>query len=155
MDNSASQRILMQLASHRISLPDHYSGIETKKVLLVEDDEAFKEVLGSFFESHFFDVTAVSSGVDGVREIMKCDYDVIVCDMMMPGLPGDMFYFAVERIKAHLCSRFIFITGMRGKPKIIEFIKRVNGTILWKPFHSDDLLEVVEFVQRRAGQGGQ
>lgn len=70
----------------------------------MEDDEAFKEVLGSFFESHFFDVTAVSSGVDGVREIMKCDYDVIVCDMMMPCLPGDMFYFAVERISTPLLT---------------------------------------------------
>src|ERR1043166_1888462 len=130
-----------------ISLPQHYSGMQTKRILLLEDDVQFKEIIKEFLESNFFDVVAVKNGVEGVREILKSDFEIIICDMMMPTLPGDMFYFAVERMRPHLCNRFIFITGLRGNDKIVSFIKKVNGTMLAKPFHVDDLLEMIGFVQ--------
>jgi DNA-binding response OmpR family regulator len=124
--------------------------MQTKRVLLLEDDDDFNAIIKEFLESNFFEVVSVRNGVEGVREVMKSDFDVIVCDMMMPALPGDMFYLAVERMRPHLCARFIFITAMRGNPKITEFIKRVNGTMLAKPFHVDDLLEMIGFVQVKA-----
>ena len=137
----------MQIPSKRINLPEQYSGMQTKRILLLEDDDQFSAVIKDFLESNFYEVVAVRNGVEGVREILKSDFEAIVCDMMMPTLPGDMFYFAVERMRPHLCDRFIFITGMRGNPKVNDFIKKVNGTMLAKPFHVDDLLEMIGFVQ--------
>jgi len=99
-----------------------------------------------FLESHFYDVVAVNNGVEGVRAVLNQDFDVIVCDMMMPKLPGDMFYAAVERMRPHLCRRFIFITGHRGNPKINDFIKQVRGTMLPKPFRMDALIDAVGIV---------
>jgi len=100
-----------------------------------------------FLESHFYEVIAVSNGAEGVRAVLKDEFDVIICDMMMPKLPGDMFYTAVERMRPHLCRRFIFITGHRGNQKINDFIKQVRGTMLAKPFRMDDLIEAIAFVQ--------
>lgn len=137
----------------KIQMPSEYSGVQTRRILLLEDDDQFSEIIQSFLESNFYEVVAVRNGVEGVREVIKSNFDVIVCDMMMPTLPGDMFYYAVERMRPHLASRFIFITGLRGNPKVNDFIKRVNGTILAKPFHVDDLLEVIGFVQVRASMG--
>lgn len=137
----------MTPSSKRIRLSSDYSSLQTRRILLLEDDDDFNAILTEFLESNFYQVVSVRNGVEGVREVMKGDFDVIVCDMMMPALPGDMFYLAVERMRPHLCSRFIFITGLRGNPKITEFIKRVNGTMLAKPFHVDDLLEMIGFVQ--------
>jgi DNA-binding NtrC family response regulator len=139
----------MQTVPSRVNIKDSCSMIETKRVLLLEDDEMFKGVVKEFLESNFYDVTAVSNGAEGVRAVLKDEFDVIICDMMMPKLPGDMFYTAVERMRPHLCKRFIFITGHRGNPKINDFIKQVKGTMLAKPFHMDDLLETVAFVQVR------
>ncbi len=107
----------------------------------------FKGIIQDFLESNFYDVVAVNNGAEGVRAVLKDEFDIIICDMMMPKLPGDMFYVAVERMRPHLCRRFIFITGHRGNPKINDFIKKVRGTMLAKPFHMDDLLEAVAFVQ--------
>ena len=121
--------------------------IETKRVLLLEDDEMFKSIISDFLESNFYEVVAVGNGADGVRAVLKEEFDVIICDMMMPKLPGDMFYVAIERMRPHLCRRFIFITGHRGNQKINDFIKQVKGTMLAKPFHMDDLLEAIAFVQ--------
>lgn len=122
----------------------------SKRVLLLEDDEQFAGILREFLQSNSYDVVSVESGADGVREIMAADFDAIVCDMMMPGLPGDMFYFAVERMRPALCMRFIFMTGLQGSDRLNQFISRINGTMLPKPFHVDDLLEMIGFVQVKA-----
>jgi len=119
------------------------------RILLLEDDLAFSDILRRYLESVLFDVTAVTSGVEGLRAVMARDFDVIVCDMLMPTVPGDMFYRAVERTKPHLCKRFIFITGYKGVPRIDDFIKSINGTILPKPFHMDDIKELIHYTLSR------
>ncbi len=120
-----------------------------RKVLLVEDDPAFQEIMKDFLTENGYDIVAVNNGVEGVHKVLASDFEVILCDMMMPTLPGDMFYRAVERMRPHLCSRFVFMTGHRGNQKVNEFIQAVRGTILTKPFHIDDLLELIAFVQVR------
>jgi len=120
-----------------------------KKVLLLEDEPEFKEIMTEFLVENGYEVRAVQNGVEGVHEVLASDFEVILCDMMMPTLPGDMFYRAVERMRPHLCERFIFMTGYRGNTKANEFIELVNGTVLTKPFQVDDLLELIAFVQVR------
>ena len=140
----------MPAVPNRINIKDSSSAIQTKRVLLLEDDEMFKNIIKEFLESNFYDVVAVTNGAEGVRAVLKDDFDIVICDMMMPKLPGDMFYTAIERMRPHLCRRFIFITGHRGNEKITNFIKQVRGTMLAKPFHMDDLLEAIAFVQVRS-----
>jgi DNA-binding NtrC family response regulator len=118
-----------------------------KRVLLLEDDEMLKAAIKEYLETNFYEVVAVSNGAEGVRAVLKQEFDAIVCDMMMPKLPGDMFYTAIERMRPHLCKRFIFITGHRGNPKVNDFIKQVKGAMLNKPFRMDDLIEAVALVQ--------
>ncbi len=120
-----------------------------KKILLVEDDPAFQEIMKEFLTEVGYEVVAVQNGVQGVHEVLASDFEVILCDMMMPTLPGDMFYRAVERMRPHLCQRFVFMTGHRGNPKVNDFIQTVRGTVLTKPFHIDDVLEMIAFVQVR------
>jgi CheY-like chemotaxis protein len=120
-----------------------------KKVLLLEDDAAFGEIMTCFLMESGFEVVAVANGVEGVHKVLGNDFDLILCDMNMPTLPGDMFFRAVERMRPHLCERFVFMTGHRNNQKVNEFITSVNGTILTKPFHVDDLLEMVAFIDVR------
>src|ERR1700679_2491552 len=94
----------------------------TRKILLVEDDPAFQEIMRDFLTESGFAVVAVQNGVEGVHEVLASDFEVVLCDMMMPTLPGDMFYRAVERMRPHLCERFVFMTGHRGNLKINNFV---------------------------------
>ena len=109
-------------------------------VLLLDDDIDLCEALKATLEEQGYEVTAVHRGLEGVRTIVTRDYDVIVCDMMMPTMPGDMFYFAVQRLKPHLCSRFIFITGHQGTPKVDAFLSSVAARTLYKPLTIKKLL---------------
>ena len=145
------QRYTDQPATVDVSdaLPDPSASEPKGTVLLLEDDPQFKEIMNEFLHSHGFNVVSVQNGVEGVHEVLAKDFEVILCDMMMPTLPGDMFFRAVERMRPHLCNRFIFMTGHRGNPKVNDFIRNVNGTLLSKPFQVDDLLEMIAFVQVR------
>jgi CheY-like chemotaxis protein len=120
------------------------------KVLLLEDDPAFREIMTDFLQENGYEVTAVQNGVEGVHQLLGSDFELILCDMMMPTLPGDMFFRAVERMRPHLCDRFVFMTGHRGNPKINDFIESVAGVVLTKPFRVLDLLEMIDFVRLRA-----
>jgi DNA-binding response OmpR family regulator len=124
--------------------------MDTNKILLLEDEELVSNFLKMSLEHRSFAVDTVKNGVEGVRKIQDNEYEIIICDMNMPTLPGDMFYRAVERLKPHLCKRFIFITGFRDNPRIAEFIQKVSAPLLIKPFKMDELSDTIAFVQMRA-----
>ncbi|MBI5774436.1 MAG: response regulator [Verrucomicrobia bacterium] len=130
-------------------VPDDEIPPDQKKLLLLEDDGELTQVLKDYLVSSGYQVTAVKNGVEGLKHVMAADFDAILCDMMMPNLPGDMFYLAVERTKPHLCKRFIFMTGHRGDAKIDEFIRRVRGMMLWKPFEMHTLMDALQAVAKR------
>ena len=115
-----------------------------KSVLMLEDDLHLAEMVRVFLQSHSFRVTHVTNGAEGLRKILDNDFDILLCDMVMPNLPGDMFYLAVERAKKHLCRRFVFMTGHQADPKYDDFIRKVKGPMLWKPFLLSDLLSVLK-----------
>jgi CheY-like chemotaxis protein len=96
-------------------------------------------------------VTAVSSGIEGLNEILKFDFDLIICDIMMPRMAGNMFYLAVAKTKPHLCDRFLFITGHSKDPKINEFLRRTGRQVLIKPVPIDKLLTTISFMLKRTG----
>lgn len=121
----------------------------TKRVLLLEDDTSFRDIIGELFCEIGYTVRGAKSGIEGIQEVLAGDFAVILCDMMMPGLPGDLFYRAVERARPELCKRFIFMTGHRGDAVSNDFIKAVNGCVLLKPFHLDSLLRAVGEIERR------
>jgi two-component system NtrC family sensor kinase len=120
---------------------------QLKQVLLLEDDLDLCEVIKIVIEMDpQYRVTVVHRGVEGVHEVMARKFDAIVCDMLMPGMAGDMFYLAVQRIDPTLCSRFVFITAAGSDPHIARFIQQVNGTVLHKPLHTNELMNAIAAV---------
>jgi DNA-binding NtrC family response regulator len=121
-------------------------GSPIKRVLLLEDDVDLCHALKEWLEMNGCRVTVVHRGVEGVTEIMKSDFDAIVCDMVMPLMPGDMFYLAVSKTKPHLCERFVFITGYRDRPDVAKFLWEFHGPTLNKPLNLEELPGAVRQV---------
>ena len=130
-------------------IPDDLLLPDPKSVLMLEDDSTLAGILRNGLEANNYFVTSVRSGAEGIQCILKQDYDVILCDMIMPGFPGDMFYRAVERVRPHLCQRFLFMTGHTGDPQIDEFVRSVRGLMVWKPFELHELLEAIKVVVKK------
>jgi DNA-binding response OmpR family regulator len=137
------------IGSVRDSLDDTPRASGIQSVLIVEDDVAFGDMLRTFLETHPYCVTRVTDGAEGLRQLSSTDFDLIISDMVLPNLSGDQLYLEVEKIKPHLCSRFIFMTGHHADPKSDNFIRRVHALMLWKPFHLGDLLSASETMRKR------
>ena len=121
-----------------------------KSVLILEDGNVFAATLKKTLEEQDYRVTVVPNGAEGVQKILAADFDAIVCDMVMPNFPGDMFYLAVQRSRPHLCQRFIFMTGHQDNPKIAQFIEQTRALVLWKPFEMRRLFDALETVTGRS-----
>jgi CheY-like chemotaxis protein len=115
------------------------------RVLLI-DDEAFivaalRRLLGS---EH--DVTAVMCAADAITLIEEGRrFDVILCDLRMPGMSGIDFYEKLQTLEADMIERIIFCTGATFSTDARQFFERVPNKILEKPF---DPVAVRSLVRR-------
>lgn len=131
-------------------IPEDPSQIRAQSVLVLEDDPEFCAMLQVTLEQQDYRVTLVTNGAQGIQQVLARDFDAILCDIMMPNFPGDMFYLAVQRTKPELCRRFIFMTGHQHDPKIREFLGRVSCRVLYKPFTMQALFDALESVTGRS-----
>ena len=58
------------------------------KVLIVEDEDAIAEIERDYLELSGFDVTLASDGKEGLDIALKEDFDIIILDIMVPGMDG-------------------------------------------------------------------
>jgi len=66
------------------------------KILMIEDEEIFEEMFGGKLRQDGYDVTFAKNGVWGLNEALKNDYDLMIIDMILPGMTGDEI---VSRLK--------------------------------------------------------
>ena len=138
-----------EIVTLEIDVPPDDKAAPTQRILLLEDRADYREVLRDHLVSRGFQVISVPSGVEGLHEVRKGAFDVIICDMMMPGMGGEMFYWAVTRVRPATAKRFIFFTGHQNNPAIEFFFKRVNATVLIKPFNLKALDSTIHDVMRK------
>jgi len=132
--------------------PPPQNEIEIKSILLVDDDAELADTLKELLETRNFVVAVQPNGAAALREVQAIDYDVIVCDMMMPKMAGDMFYLAVKKIKPELAARFVFITGHADNPKVEDFFKSIDALVIFKPVLMDELVEMISLVLKRTAR---
>ena len=129
--------------------PAPQNEVEIHSILLVDDDTELADTLKELLESRNFIVAVQPNGVAALREVQAIDYDVIVCDMLMPKMAGDMFYLAVKKIKPELAERFVFVTGHADNPKVDGFLKSIDALVIFKPVLVEELVEMISLVLRR------
>ena len=129
--------------------PGGSTELEIKNILLVDDDEDLASTLKELLETRNFIVTTAENGLDALKEVMAVDFDVIICDMMMPKMPGDMLYLAVQKAKPEMAKRFLFVTGHADNPKVEAFLKKIDAVVVFKPVLTEELVRMISFVLNR------
>lgn len=117
------------------------------KILLVEDDLNFGDVLSSYLEMHNFQVTLANDGEKGVNAFKSGSYDICICDVMMPKKDG--FSVAKEIREIDPVIPIIFLTARTQKEDIVQGFKLGADDYISKPFHSDELLARIQAVLKR------
>jgi two-component system alkaline phosphatase synthesis response regulator PhoP len=118
--------------------------LELKSILLVDDDQQLASALQWILADENFLVDTAFDGEDALLKVKINAYDAVVCDLMMPRLRGDEFYFKAMEMRPHLSDRFVFITGFAADPQINRFLTGNGVKYLVKPFPVAGLITCVK-----------
>ncbi|MBK5255680.1 MAG: response regulator [Vicinamibacteria bacterium] len=111
-----------------------------KRILLVEDDPDIQEVTKVLL-SHIedFDVHACGSAAEGLEAARTFDPDLILLDVMMPGLDGQGAFAAFRGMKETATTPVIFMTARVRPGEILEYRQLGSLGVIPKPFDPDTL----------------
>ncbi len=116
------------------------------KILIVEDDEKLAQMLKIAFKINDLSVDYCTDGKEGDKKIQNHgdDYDLVILDIMLPGLGG---LEIAENIKKKKIKVPVFILSARNnKEDINRAVKLGVKDYFVKPFSFSDLLEKVKLV---------
>jgi PAS domain S-box-containing protein len=111
------------------------------RVLVVDDEPLIGESVRRALVEH--EVAVAHSGADAILMCERGDFDLVLCDLMMPGLSGIDVFETVRARRPELAERFVFMTGGAFTPKARGFLERFQGEALSKPFALKELRELV------------
>ena len=119
------------------------------KILLVEDEKLLADSLVALLTGKGFQVEAVYDGESGAEYAELGIYDLLILDVMMPGLDG---YQVARRVRSKRCAvPILMLTARSGVLDRIEGLNAGADYYLTKPFDSRELLACINALLRRQG----
>ena len=119
------------------------------KILIIEDEKLLAESLKALLEKRGFEVETAYDGETGKEFALLGIYDLLILDVMMPGLNG---YDVARQVRAERCTTPILM--LTAKSAVEDRIMGLNAGAdyyLTKPFDSRELLACVNALLRRQG----
>jgi PAS domain S-box-containing protein len=154
-------------ATFRVSLPAHRAESEEEaprkpeviavakqparpaRILIVDDESAIAAALKKILDAEH-EVTAVTTGKQALELLLNgTSFDVILCDVLMPGVSGIDLYRVLEERRPELKGRIIFMSGASSMPRVAEFFSSVQNGKIDKPVDVPHLCELIREVDRR------
>ncbi len=119
------------------------------KILIIEDEQLLANSIKALLESKGFQVEAVYDGITGAEYAELGVYDLLILDVMMPGMDG---YQVARQVRAKRCTTPILM--LTAKSEIEDRIEGLNAGAdyyLTKPFDTRELLACINALLRRQG----
>lgn len=119
-------------------------------ILLIDDDTELSDMLAEYLQPEGMSITATATGTQGLRHAQQEDYDLIVLDVMLPGLSG----FDVLRQLRESGSRtpVLMLTARGDDVDRIVGLEMGADDYLPKPFNPRELLARVKAILRRTNE---
>jgi nitrogen regulation protein NR(I) len=114
----------------------------THKVLVIEDDETVRDVLRSFLGGKGFEVVLAVNGEAGLDQIRTDRFDLILTDLVMPGITG--MDVLKEVFTRHINVPVVVMTAFGTVQTAVEAMRIGAFDYLTKPFNLDELMMVIE-----------
>lgn len=119
------------------------------KILIIEDERMLADSLKTLLEGKGFDVEAVYDGETGKEYALLGIYDLLILDVMMPGLDG---YQVARQVRAARCATpILMLTAKSAIEDRIEGLNAGADYYLTKPFDTRELLACIHALLRRQG----
>lgn len=113
-----------------------------KRILVIDDEPAVIEAMKDVLSGIGYDTTVCGSAVEGQREALSADYDLIMVDLMMPDRNGAEVTRAILKEKPE--STILVITGHPHDPLAGEALQAGAKSLVAKPF---EIGKVMDFLR--------
>ena len=117
-----------------------------KSILVVDDEEMLLELMRQELVRHGYHVVVAINGDAALGAVRAKKFDVILCDLKMPGLNGRQVYERLRTEKPEVCPRFIFVTGDIINETLEQFLELEQRHCLTKPFALPELRDAIKNV---------
>ena len=121
--------------------------METANLLVIEDDADINRLLCTILEGAGHTCRAAFSGSEGLLWAEKYDYDLVLLDLMLPGLTGEDF---ITRIRRGKTMPIIVVSAKLGVPDRVNVLRLGADDFIPKPFDNTEVLARVEAQLRRS-----
>jgi CheY-like chemotaxis protein len=112
-------------------------------ILVIDDEPRLLMVMRLLLEMHHR-VVAVSSAHDALRRLAEGQrFDLILCDLMMPGMTGADFHLEVSTKAPEQADDIVFMSGGIISARVQEYLEQIPNLCLDKPFSEQTLLELI------------
>lgn len=118
------------------------------KVLIIEDEPEVSSFIKQGLEEQLFDVEVAYDGIIGKRLILSRNYDVVVLDIVLPGMNGFELCQVIKEEKPSLPVLMLTTLGTRSD-KLTGFNAGADDYLL-KPFEFEELVARIKAVARRS-----
>jgi DNA-binding response OmpR family regulator len=117
--------------------------VARNRILVVDDEEAFRNVISGFLRKHDFEIMVAADGKDGIAIALTRVPDLIVCDLAMPGMGGYEMLAALRSEPKLADIPVIFLTGESEPEQVREGMNLGADDYLTKPVNFEDLLGAI------------
>jgi two-component system KDP operon response regulator KdpE len=118
----------------------------SQTILLIDDDESLLNLLGKYLEKAGYGVLQASSGLDGVQTLFEGRPDLVVLDLMMPGMDG---WETCRRIREVSDLPIIMLTAQGDEPSKLKGFQLGVDDYVTKPFSFAELTARIGAVLAR------
>jgi CRP/FNR family transcriptional regulator, cyclic AMP receptor protein len=122
-----------------------------KKILLIEDNENIRNNTAEILELSNYKVFIAENGKTGIEIAIKNNPDLIICDIMMPGLDGYGVLHAVHKNDTLKNTPFIFLTAKTERSDFRKGMELGADDYITKPFTGTELLNAVDGRLKKLG----
>jgi PAS domain S-box-containing protein len=119
------------------------------RVLIIDDERDIRSSLVRLLQGSHEVVTEASGEVALERLRLDPEFDIILCDVIMPGMDGPAFFEALQSELPHLSSRVVFMTGGLPSARARAFVERRGEMVVGKPISREALHSAFARMQRR------
>lgn len=112
-------------------------------ILVVEDDQRSRQLLTEMLESEGHYVTAVNGGERALIQLHRVEYDLMILDVMMPGMDGLTVAREVRRDEQLSGLPILAVTALAGAGDAAKVLEAGADAYISKPVQMDDVIEVV------------
>ncbi|MDF7662674.1 response regulator [Erwiniaceae bacterium L1_54_6] len=120
-----------------------------KRILIIEDDADAADVLGAYLRRENYDVHVADDGPSGLEMSQRLRPDLILLDVMLPGMNGTEILTAVRR-KGN--TPVIMVTAMGDMPDKIGALRYGADDYVVKPYNPGEVVARVQAVLRRVSR---